>query len=116
MRGLKPPPPSGFSPSEAGAPWSVLMRVAGLRLAAAEGAQVFQDFGVKHGGTDLVDSRGPLAEVDLAAAITAEGEVLAIEGYQHGAGGAAEEFGGFFLGRHGFGSFGKTPEINFLIK
>jgi hypothetical protein len=70
-------------------------------VAATECSQVFKQFWVEDGRADPVDPGSPLAEVDFAAAVTAEGEVLAIECDKHGAGGAAEEFGGFFLGRHG---------------
>ena len=63
----------------------------------AEAAEIFEDFGIEDGGTDFVDSGGPLAEVDFAAAVAAEGEVFAVEGYEFAAGGAAEKSGGFFL-------------------
>jgi hypothetical protein len=43
---------------------------------AAEFAQVFEDFRVKDGRADFVDTHGPLAEVDFAAAVAAEREVL----------------------------------------
>jgi hypothetical protein len=66
----------------------------------AEAAEVFEDFGVEDGGSDFVDAGGPLAEVDFAAAVTAEGEVFAIEENKFAAGGTAEEFGGLFLGSH----------------
>ena len=69
-------------------------------LAAAEAAEVFEDFGVEDGGTDFVDAHGPLAEVDLAAAVRAEGEIFVVDADQHAAGGAAEELYGFFLWRH----------------
>jgi hypothetical protein len=81
--------------------WLFVMRVAGLVVASAEGAKVFEDFRVEDGRADFVDAGGPLAEVDLAAAVTAEREVFAVEGDEFVAGGAAEEFGGFFLGCHG---------------
>src|ERR1700678_1573413 len=77
------------------------MRVAALGVSAAKGAQVFEYLRVKHGRTDFVDARGPLAQVDLAAAVGAEREVFAVEDYEFTAGGAAQEFGGFFLGSHG---------------
>jgi len=84
---------------------ALVVIVAALALTAAECPEVFEDFGVEDGGADFVDARGPLAEIDLAAAVGAEWEILAIEGHEHGAGGAAEEFGGFFLGGHGTTSF-----------
>jgi hypothetical protein len=62
--------------------------------------QVFEDFGVEDRRADFVDSHGPLAEVDLAAAVTTEGKVLVCAADQHSAGGAAEKFGGFFSGGH----------------
>ena len=77
------------------------MRVAAFAVSAAEGAQVFEHVGIEDGRADLVDAGGPLAEVDLAAAVTAEREVLAIERDEFRAGGAAEEFRGFFLGSLG---------------
>ena len=45
-------------------------------LAAAHFAEVFQHFGVEHGRADLVDAHGPLAQVNLAAAVAAERKVL----------------------------------------
>jgi hypothetical protein len=45
----------------------------------AETAQVFEDLGVEDGRADLVDAGGPLAEVDFAAAVRAEREVLVVE-------------------------------------
>jgi hypothetical protein len=53
------------------------MGVSGLMR--AETAEVFKDFRVEDGGADFVDAHGPLAEVDLAAAVTAEREVLVVE-------------------------------------
>jgi hypothetical protein len=67
----------------------------------AQAAEVFEDFRVEDGGADFVDAGGPLAEIDFAAAVTAEGEVLVVEADQFAAGGAAEELGGFFLRSHG---------------
>ena len=69
-------------------------------LAAAEASEVFEDFGVEDGGADFVDTHGPLAEVDLAAAVRAEGEVLVFDSNEHTAGGAVVELYGFFLWRH----------------
>jgi len=66
----------------------------------AQSAQVFEDFRVEDGGADFEHAGGPFAEIDLAAAVTAEGEVLVVEADQLAAGGAAEELGGFFLGGH----------------
>jgi len=68
---------------------------------SVQAAEVFEDFRVEDGGADPVNAGGPLAEVDLAAAVGAEGEVLIGEANQHAAGGAAVEFGGFFLDGHG---------------
>jgi len=68
----------------------------------AEIAEVLEDFGIEDGGADFIDAGGPFAEVDFAAAITAEGEVFAVVGDELAAGGAAEDFGGLFLGSHGF--------------
>jgi len=65
-------------------------------------AEILQDFGIQNGRADLVHTHRPLAEIDLAAAVTAEGEVLVGHADEHAAGGAAEKFGGFFLGRHGW--------------
>jgi hypothetical protein len=65
--------------------------------AAAEAAEIFEDFGVEDGRADLVDTHGPLAEVDFAAAVAAEGEVFVVEADEHAAGGAMEELAGFFL-------------------
>jgi hypothetical protein len=67
----------------------------------AQVTQVIEDFGVEDGRADFVDAGGPLAEVDLAAAVGAEGEVFVGKADQHAAGGAAEDFGGFFLRGHG---------------
>jgi hypothetical protein len=63
-------------------------------------AQVFEDFRVEDGGTDLVDAHGPFAKINLAAAIAAKGKVLVGEANEHAAGGAAEEFDGFFTSSH----------------
>src|SRR5258708_5534786 len=43
---------------------------------AADFAKVLKDFRIEDGGTDLVDAHGPLAEIDLAAAVAAEREVF----------------------------------------
>jgi len=80
-------------------PWRLLVMGVSA-VVRAEPAKVFEDFGVEDGGADLVDAHGPLAEIDLAAAVTAEGEILVVETDQHAAGGAAEEFCGFFLCGH----------------
>src|ERR1035437_5771299 len=78
---------------------SVVIRVS--VAATAQASQVFEDFGVQAARAALVDAHGPLAKVDLAAAVTAEGEVLVFDSYEHTAGGAAEEFYEFFLWGHG---------------
>src|ERR1035437_1905024 len=76
--------------------------VMGISVAAtAQASQVFEDFGVQDRRADLVDAHGPLAKVDLAAAVRAEREVLVFDSYEHTAGGAAEEFYEFFLWGHG---------------
>jgi hypothetical protein len=83
-----------------------------MRAAAALAARitkVFEDIGIEDGRTDFVDAAGPFAEVDLSAAVTAERKVLIGGADQHSAGGAAEEFGGFFLRRHGVG--GARPAL-----
>jgi len=79
-----------------------------------EAAEVFEDFGVEDGGTDFVDARGPLSEVDFAAAVAAEGEVFAVEEDEFAAGGTAEKFSGFFLWGHGIGRLASTPDFHFL--
>jgi len=84
------------------------MGVAAFAVAATEGAEVFEDFWVEDGGADFVDAGGPLSEIDLAAAVGAEGKVFAVEGDEFATGGAAEEFGGFFPGSHEIG-WASTP-------
>lgn len=69
-------------------------------MSAAEFAEIFEDFRVEDGGTDLVDAHRPFAEVDFATAIGAEWKVFVLWTDQHAAGGAAENFDGFFLGSH----------------
>jgi len=74
------------------------MRV--TRVVRVQAAEVFEDFRVEDGGADFVDAGGPLAEVDFAATVAAEGEIFVVEADQHAAGGAAENFSGFFLCGH----------------
>jgi hypothetical protein len=62
--------------------------------------QIFEDFGVKDWRADFVDAHGPLAEIDLAAAVRTKREVLVRGADQHSAGGAVEKFDGFFPGSH----------------
>jgi hypothetical protein len=66
---------------------------------AAEAAEVFEDFGVEDGGADFVDAGGPFAEVDLAAAVAAEGEVFVVKRTNMPQVGQRRSFflGGFFL-------------------
>jgi hypothetical protein len=77
---------------------SVFIRVPAAVV--AEFAEVFEDFGVEDGRTDFVDAHGPFAEIDFAAAVTAEREVFVGHADEHAAGGAVEEFYGFFLCGH----------------
>src|SRR5580700_10935601 len=72
--------------------------VAGI---AAE-CQIFEDSGIEDRRTDLVDARGPFAEIDLAAAVAAERKVLVTGAHDHCAGGAVEQLGGFLIRSHGF--------------
>ena len=65
--------------------------------AAGQLAEIFEHFGIEHGRADLVNAHGPLAEIDLAAAIRAEGKVFVLGLNNHAAGGAMEKLGGFFL-------------------
>src|ERR1017187_4096561 len=74
--------------------------VIGVSSAAAEVAEIFEDFWVQNRRADLVDAHGPFAKVDFAAAVRAEREVLVFQTDQHAAGGTAKEFYGFFLGSH----------------
>jgi hypothetical protein len=60
-------------------------------MRALAGFEVFEDVGVDDGRGDLVGSAGPLAEVDLAAAVAAEGEIFVGGGDDGLAGGAAED-------------------------
>jgi len=50
-----------------------------IRASRAQAFEVFEDFGIEDGGADLVDAGGPLAEVDFATAVGAEGEVFTVE-------------------------------------
>lgn len=77
---------------------SVLMRASATVRARA--AQVLEYFRVEHWRTDLVDAGGPFAQVDLAAAIAAEWEILVPDANQGAARGAAERFWRFFSGGH----------------
>ena len=52
-----------------------LVFVAAVGMAAGSG-QLFEIVGVLNGGGDFIATTGPLAEVDEAAAVGAEGEVL----------------------------------------
>ena len=55
--------------------------------------QLFEEVGVLDRGGDFVVAAGPLAEVDAAAAVGAEGEVFAACENQGATGGAAQRFG-----------------------
>ncbi len=72
---------------------------------ATDLAKIFKDFGIQDGRADFVDAHGPLAKIDLAAAVAAEREVFVFGGDQHAAGGAMQELCGFFLLRHGYFAF-----------
>jgi hypothetical protein len=63
-------------------------------------AKIFKHFGVENGRAYFVDTHGPFAEVNFAAAIAAKWEVFVGELYKHSAGGAVKQFGGFFLCGH----------------
>jgi len=63
-------------------------------------AEVFEHLRVEDGRADLVCAHRPLAEIDLAAAVAAEGEVLAVAADKRIARGAVENLGGFLLRRH----------------
>ena len=54
--------------------------------------ELFEEVGVLDGGGDFVVAGGPFAEVDAAAAVGAEGKVLAPGEDDGAAGGAAEGF------------------------
>src|ERR1035437_5866712 len=75
--------------------------IAVLAVAAGQVAQIFKDLGVEDGRTDPVDTGGPLSEIDLAAAVAAEGKIFGVHLHQHAASGAAEELSGFLLWGHG---------------
>jgi len=66
---------------------------------ADAGFKVFEDVGVEDGRGDLVCSAGPLAEINLAAAVAAEGEVF-VGGGDDGLTGGATEDDGFCFGTH----------------
>jgi hypothetical protein len=55
--------------------------------------EVFEEVGVEDGGGDFVVPGGPLAEVDGAAALGAEGDFGGVEGNEFFADGAVEGFG-----------------------
>src|SRR5579863_1964774 len=76
----------------------VLIRTSGMT--PRQSAEVFEDFRIEDRGADLIDTHGPLAEVDLATAVRAEREVFVLGANEHAAGGAAQNFDGFFLCRH----------------
>jgi hypothetical protein len=79
--------------------WVVLVFVGGVGVAVGFGSgQFFEEVGVLDGGRDLVVSGGPLAEVEDATAVGAEGEVL-VGGEDYFSAGGAEE--GFWGGTHG---------------
>lgn|GEM_PF-4751098 len=95
---------AGFSTREPGGR-SLLIGATAIR---AETAEVFEDFRVEDGRTNFVDAHGPLAEIDFAAAVAAEGEVFVAGADDHCAGWAVEEFSGFFSGRHDVGAVAKA--------
>jgi hypothetical protein len=64
-----------------------------LAFVLAGASQLFEEVGVLDGSADFVVAAGPLAEIDAAAAVGAEGEVIAFGEYDVSAGGAAESFG-----------------------
>src|SRR5580658_9319902 len=65
--------------------------IGALVAAAGESAEVFEDFGIEDWRTDFVDAHGPLAQIDLAATVGAEGKVFVFEPDESAAGGAAQE-------------------------
>ena len=67
--------------------------------ASAEPAEVFEDFGVEDRRADLVDAHGPLAEIDLAAAVAAERKVLVFGRTSMPQVGQRRSFADFFLAR-----------------
>jgi hypothetical protein len=83
----------------------------GTVVVGAEAAEVFENFRVEDGRADFVDAHGPFAEIDFAAAVAAEWEVFVAGADDHCAGGAVEEFGGFFSGRHDL-AVGVKPVVN----
>jgi hypothetical protein len=72
----------------------VFVVAAGMAVSFGAG-EFFEEIGVLDGGGDLVVPAGPLAEVEDAAAVGAEGEVLVGGENYFTAGGAEESF------RHG---------------
>jgi hypothetical protein len=67
--------------------WSVFVVLAIGFVGAGE---FFEEVGILDGGGDFVVAGGPLAEVDTAAAVGAEGEVF-VPGEDDGAAGGATE-------------------------
>jgi len=63
------------------------------------GFQVFKNVGIQDGRGDFVGSTGPLAQIDLAAAVAAEGEIFVSSGDDGLASGATEN-DGLCLGAH----------------
>ena len=56
--------------------------------------EVFEQIGIEDGRGDFVVSRSPLAEIDGAAAVGAEGDVGGVEWDFLAADGTFEDFGG----------------------
>ena len=73
-----------------------LLIVRAFVVPAGEAAEVFKHFGIEDGRADLIGAHGPLAEVDAAAAVAAEREILVGGLDQLAAGWAFEgfDFGG----------------------
>jgi len=70
-----------------------VVEVAGGVLLLLGVLEVFEEVGVEDGGRDFVVARGPLAEVDGATALGAEGNFGGVEGDGLFADGAVEGFG-----------------------
>ena len=81
--------------------WGELFVIGIPAAVVAKFAEIFQDFGVQNGRADLVHAHRPLAEIDLAAAVTAEREVFVGHADQHAASRAAEKLHGFCFWCHG---------------
>src|SRR6185437_3785081 len=78
---------------------------AGAGLAVAQAFEFVEQLGVVDGRADDIRSAGPLAEVDTAASVGAEGHILTASEHECAAGGTAQRFGfrlghKFILGRH----------------